>query len=172
MNREVESGTPPSSPWAGRERLAGLCLVAFGLFTLWAGSDLPFFTDGGVGSGLMPRALSLLITGLGFMQLVLSWHSPGESTGKWPLRDMLPVLIGVFLFAVTVRGYDFGAFSIPALGLAVATPLSIVASGLAAKDARLPELLIFAVIMTVLCTGLFRFALGLSIPAAPWLIGY
>ena len=84
----------------------------------------------------------------------------------------IPVLAGVFLFAVTIRGYQLVPLTIPPLGLAVATPLAIVLSGLAAKDARLGELAIFALIMTLICIGLFRFAMGLSIPVAPWLIGY
>ena len=172
MSHEAEAPPPPHTPLIGRERLAGLSLVAFGLFTLWAGSDLPFFTESGVGSGLLPRALSVLITLLGAVQLFVTRNEPAESAGTWPLRDMLPVLIGVFLFALTVRGYDFGAFRIPPLGLAVATPLAIICSGLASKDARPVELAIFATILTAACIGMFRYALGLSIPVAPWLIGY
>lgn len=163
---------PPSSPWLGRERLAGISLVAFGLFALWAGSDLPFMTQDGVGSGLLPRSLSVILAVLGVVQIIVTWKEVPESTGRWPIRDMLPVLIGVFLFAVTIRGYDFGAFSVPVLGMSVATPLAIILAGLAAKDVRLGELLIFAAILTAVCIGLFRFALGLSLPVAPWLIGY
>jgi hypothetical protein len=156
----------------GRERLAGLCLVAFGLFALYASADLPFFTEGGVGSGLLPRALSVLIILLGIVQLAICWRAPPESTGSWPIRDMVPVLVGIFLFALTIRGFDFGSFKIPVLGMAVATPLAIFCSGMAAKDARLVELLIFTVVLSALCIALFRFALGLSLPVAPWLIGY
>ncbi|GGF79110.1 hypothetical protein GCM10011402_34700 [Paracoccus acridae] len=166
------SPVPPSNPWLGRERLAGFSLVAFGLFALWAGSDLPFMTEGGVGSGLLPRALAIIIMLLGVAQIIVTWNEVPESTGTWPVRDMLPVLIGVFLFAFTIRGYDFGAFSVPVLGMSVATPLSIIFAGAAAKDVRFGELLIFAAILTAVCIGLFRFALGLSLPVAPWLIGY
>lgn len=171
MSHEATS-SPPPRPIIGRERLAGICLVAFGLFALYASAELPFFTAGGVGSGLLPRALSVLIILLGGIQLLLTWKQPPESTGAWPIRDMVPVLIGIFLFAVTIRGFDFGAFKVPVLGLAVATPLSIFCSGLAAKDARPVELLIFALILSAICVGLFRYALGLSLPVAPWLIGY
>ncbi len=164
--------SPPSYPWLGRERLAGISLVVFGLFALWAGSDLPFQGEGGVGSGLLPRALSIMIILLGLMQIAVTWNDRAETTGSWPIRDMLPVLIGVFLFAITIRGYDFGAFSVPVLGMAVATPLSIIFSGIAAKDVRYGELLIFAAILTVVCIALFRYALGLSLAVAPWLIGY
>ncbi|WP_052041735.1 tripartite tricarboxylate transporter TctB family protein [Paracoccus sphaerophysae] len=167
-----DAALPPRSPWAGRERIAGLTLTLFGLFALWAGHDLPFMTERGMGSGLMPRALAILIILCGLIQIALSWRDSGPSTGTWPMGRNLPVLAGVFLFAVTIRGYQLGPLTIPPLGLAVATPLAIVLSGLAAEDARLGELAIFALIMTLICIGLFRFALGLSIPVAPWLIGY
>ncbi|MGN7869104.1 Tripartite tricarboxylate transporter TctB family protein [Paracoccus haematequi] len=163
---------PPSNPWLGRERIAGLSLVAFGLFALYAGADLPFRSESGVGSGMLPRALSIILIVLGAVQLAVTWKDRPESTGRWPIRDMLPVLIGVFLFAITIRGHHFGSFEVPTLGMAVATPLAVILSGLAAKDVRLGELVIFAAILTAVCIGLFRYALGLSLPVAPWLIGY
>lgn len=125
-----------------------------------------------MGSGLLPRTLAVIITILGAAQIAVSWHEVPKSTGTWPIRNMLPVLIGVFLFAVTIRGHDFGAFSVPVLGMSVATPLSIIFAGLAAKDVRVGELIVFAASLTAVCIGLFRFALGLSLPIAPWLIGY
>lgn len=163
---------PPSSPWLGRERLAGLAMIGLGALALWASADLPFASEFGVSSGLVPRLLSLLILGLGLVQIYLTWTNPGPSTGQWRIHTMLPVVAAIVLFAVTIRGYELGPIHIPALGLLVATPLSIVVSGLAAKDSKLPELLIFATVLTVLCIGLFRFALSLPLPVAPWLIGY
>jgi hypothetical protein len=85
---------------------------------------------------------------------------------------MAPVALAVVLFAMTIRGYELGPVHIPELGLVVATPLAVIVSGLAAKDTKLTELLLFATMMTVFCVGLFRFALGLPLPVAPWLIGY
>ena len=172
IETEVEVEVPPSTPWLGRERLAGVALVGLGLLALWAGSDLPLASEFGVSSGLVPRLLSIMILGLGILQLYFSWSNPGPSTGSWRIHTMLPVVAGVVLFAVTVRGYEFGPLHIPELGLLVATPLAIVTSGLAAKDSKLWELLIFAAVLTAFCIGLFRFALGLSLPVAPWLIGY
>lgn len=168
----TNSELPAANGWQGRERVAGLVLVALGGLGLWGGSDLPFMTSDGVGSGLMPRILSLLILGLGALQIVLSLKDPGPSTGHWAIRETIPVVLGVILFAVTIRGYPLGPIAIPSLGMAVACPLAIIASGLAARDSRLPELLIFAVVLTAFCIGLFRYALGLSVPVAPWLLGY
>lgn len=168
----TNSEPPAQNGWLGRERIAGLVLVALGGLGLWGGADLPFMTSGGVGSGLMPRILSLMILGLGGLQIVLSLKDPGPSTGHWAIRETIPVVLGVILFAVTIRGYHVGPIAIPSLGMAVACPLSIIASGLAARDSRLPELILFAVVLTAFCIGLFRYALGLSVPVAPWLVGY
>ena len=173
LHTDVEpEEVPPSSPWLGRERLAGLSLIGLGALALWASSDLPFASEFGVSSGLVPRLLSLIILGLGAFQLYLSWSNPGPSTGNWRIHTMLPVVAAIVLFAVTIRGYEFGPIHIPELGLLVATPLAVIVSGLAAKDSKLPELLIFAAVLTIFCIGLFRYALGLSLPVAPWLIGY
>jgi hypothetical protein len=169
---ETELETPPSTPWLGRERLAGLCLVGLGALALWASSDLPFASEFGVSSGLVPRLLSFIIMGLGLLQLYYAWGDPGPSTGSWRLGRMAPVALAVVLFAMTIRGYELGPVHIPELGLVVATPLAVIVSGLAARDTKLTELLIFATVMTVFCVGLFRFALNLPLPVAPWLIGY
>jgi putative tricarboxylic transport membrane protein len=37
---------------------------------------------------------------------------------------------------------------------------------------RWKETILFGVLMTAFCIGLFKFALGLPIPLAPWLFGY
>lgn len=172
MTGGEERHAMPRSPWLGRERLAGLVLLGFGVLTLAAGARLPFFTSGGVGSGLMPRSLSVIVIGLGLLQLWLARANPGPSTGAWSLGRAIPVAAGAILFALTIRGFDIGGFEVPELGLAVAAPLTIIVAGLADKDARLGELLIFAVVLSACCIGIFRYALGLSIPVAPWLIGY
>lgn len=169
---QTNTEAAPSNRGLGRERLAGIVLVGFGGLGLWAGYELPFMTSDGVGSGLLPRLLSFIILGLGILQLVLCRKDPGPLTGRWAIRETIPVILGVLLFAITVRGHHLGPISIPSLGLSVACPLAIVASGLAARDARLGELLIFAVVLTAFCIGLFRYALGLSVPVAPWLLGY
>ena len=62
LHTDVEpEEVPPSSPWLGRERLAGLSLVGLGLLAFWASADLPFASEFGVSSGLVPRLLSLIV---------------------------------------------------------------------------------------------------------------
>ncbi len=168
-----EASSPSARfPWS-QDGIAGLALVVFGVVMFWAGLELPFVTrSGSVGSGLLPRLLAGIIIALGIGQLVLAYRRPGPGTGTWPLARFLPVFVGVVAFALTIRGSSFGPLAIPQLGMAVAAPLAIIGSGLAAKEARIGELLIFAVLLTAFCVGVFRYGLGLSIPVAPWLIGF
>jgi putative tricarboxylic transport membrane protein len=65
----------------------------------------------------------------------------------------------------------FGAAVRP-LGLIIAGPLAIVISAFASEEVRWRETLVSATLMTAFCIGLFKFALGLPIPLAPWLLGY
>jgi heme A synthase len=48
----------------------------------------------------------------------------------------------------------------------------MLAGAFASPETRIREVVIFGVVMTVFCVGLFKYALGLPIPVAPWLIGY
>ena len=58
------------------------------------------------------------------------------------------------------------------LGLVVAGPLAIMIGAIASDEVRWGETIIFGTVMTAFCIGLFKFALGLPIPLAPWLLGY
>jgi putative tricarboxylic transport membrane protein len=73
----------------------------------------------------------------------------------------------LILGAVVVFG-----LSVRPLGLAVAGPLAIMIGAFASEDVRWIEAVVFGLLITAFCAGLFKFALGLPIPLAPWLLGY
>jgi putative tricarboxylic transport membrane protein len=85
---------------------------------------------------------------------VLSFLKAGEPLGRWPLRGPVLVLLAVVAFALTIR----------TPGLLVAGPLVVLVGGAASPESRPRELLIFAVVITLACAGLFRYALHLPIP--------
>ena len=58
------------------------------------------------------------------------------------------------------------------LGLVVAGPLAIMIGAIASDEVRWKETLVVGVGVTMFCIGLFKFALGLPIPLAPWFLGY
>lgn len=170
----MSSSHSPSLAGRGvsRDLAAGLVLVAIGGVALFGAAELPFMTSQGVGSGLLPRLLGGFIVALGVAQCVVAWRVPGPALTGWALRKIAILLGSVLLFAITIRGYALGPLQIPPLGLVVASPLAILVAGHAARDTRIAELAAFAVAITAACVVLFRFALGLPVPVAPWLIGF
>lgn len=152
--------TPPGTPGGGRrthgtrDLVAGASLVALGLFALWASAALPSGTLRAVGPGMLPRAVAALVIVAGLAVIAVSLVTGGEPLGRWSVRGPVFVCLGLVAFALTIR----------TVGLAVAGPLVVIVSGAASPDTRPVELVVFAVVMTAFCVGLFRYALGLPIP--------
>ncbi len=150
---------------ARQDVVGGAVIVAFAAFAFWAGSDLPITPDGaegGIGPGALPQGLALLLGILGLVLIANALLGRGARLDRWSIRAPVLILGAVVVFGLAVRP----------LGLAVAGPLAIVVGALASDEVRWRETLLFGALMTVFCIGLFKFALGLPIPLAPWLLGY
>lgn len=144
----------PARVRRSKQLLAGIVLVAVSLLALWAGAGLELGGLRAVGPGALPRALALLVLLIGAVFTVAALVRGGDPLGRWPLRGPIFVTLAVVAFALTIRS----------IGLAVAGPVVVIVSGAASQETRPVELLVFAVVMTAFCIGLFRFALGLPIP--------
>jgi putative tricarboxylic transport membrane protein len=140
--------------------LGGLAIIAVAVFAYWQARHLPTAAAGGMGPGTLPKGLAVLLGGLGVLLVLHSLKS--ERMGRWSVRGPLFVLGGLVLFGLAVRP----------LGLLIAGPLAIAAAAFASSEVRWRETLIYGVLMTLFCVALFKFALGLPIPLAPWLVGY
>lgn len=147
---------------APQELAAGLFLIAIAAIALWQGADLAAGTLGQMGPGMLPRAVAAIILMLGIVLIADGFMEKGARLERWRLRGPLFILGAALVFGLAIR---------PA-GLAVAGPLAIILSAQADRGTRLVETVIFAVVLTAFCIGLFKLALGLPIPVAPWLMGY
>jgi putative tricarboxylic transport membrane protein len=156
----------------------GLFLLGLAALGLAGGFNLPTGTLSGIGSGLMPRAVALLVGAFGVLLVVQSFLFEGEILEKWHLRGPVFVLGAVLVFAMLIRGstLNFGGIfgipvlasvKIPSLGLIVAGPLAVVISAFADKDTKPREIVVFALLMTLLCGLLFKEVLNLPIPFDP-----
>src|SRR3954462_539521 len=142
--------------------VGGLVIMAVALFAFWAGSDLPIGTFGGMGPGMLPKGLAVLLGLLGLLLVIDARLEGGLPLERWSIRAPLFVLGAVVAFGLAVRP----------LGLLVAGPLAVIISAFASDEVRWLETILFGLAMTVFCVGLFKLALGLPIPLAPWLLGY
>jgi putative tricarboxylic transport membrane protein len=147
---------------APQDFVGGIVLIAIAAFALWQSRELAAGSLGAMGPGMLPRGLAVLLGILGMVLAVGALLQPGEELHRWSLRGMVFVFGAVIAFGLTVRP----------LGLAVAGPLAVIISGFASEETRWVETIVFGLVMTVFCIGLFKYALGLPIPLAPWLLGY
>lgn len=147
-------GAPPRRHRFSRDLLAGLTLVVIAAIALLAGRDLEVGTLRAVGPGALPRALAVVVLAAGIVFSVAAVVRGGEHVGRWPLRGAFFVTLALLAFALTIRS----------VGLAVAGPAIVLVSGAATSETRPVELLVFALVLTAACIGLFRFALGLPLP--------
>jgi Tripartite tricarboxylate transporter TctB family len=164
---------PPAQlkPRSPQDFAGGVFLIIFGLFAWWLGSGLPTGTLRAMGPGMLPKAFALILAGLGALMVFQSMRAHGPALERWSIRGILLVLGGCILFGLMIRGFEIGPIKVPSLGLVVSGPLVVLVSGMAAPDKSWREIIIFAIVMTVFCGGLFKYVLGLPIPLAPWLIG-
>lgn len=135
----------------------GLFLLAIAGVGYFGGFNLPIGHLSGIGSGLMPKVVAILVGAFGVLLLVQGLVVEGDRLEQWAIRGPIFVLAGVLVFAVTIRPW----------GLIVAGPLSFIVSALADKDSRPVELGVMAVGMTLICGLLFKELLSLPIPFDP-----
>src|SRR3954462_10830960 len=101
--------------------VGGLVIMAVALFAFWAGSDLPIGTFGGMGPGMLPKGLAVLLGLLGALLVFDAWGGGGERPAGWSLRGPVFVLGAVVAFGLAVRP----------LGLAGAGPLAVIIAAFA-----------------------------------------
>jgi putative tricarboxylic transport membrane protein len=166
---------PVKSPF---DLAGGLFLVGVAALGLAGGFNLPFGTLSGIGSGLLPRVVAILIGAFGVLLVLQALLVDGDRLERWHARGPVFVLGAVLMFAMVIRGstLNFGGIlglpllasvKVPPLGLLVAGPLAVIVSSFAAKDMRPLETVVFAVGMTLACGVLFKELLGLPIPFDP-----
>ena len=159
---DLPSSRAPLRVLQRQDFVAGLVVIAVAAFAFWQGSDLPLGTFGGMGPGMLPRGLAVLLGLLGALLVLDAVLEGGLALDRWSIRGPIFILGALVAFGLTIRP----------LGLAVAGPLAIVISACASDEVRWLETILFGALMTVFCIALFKFALGLPIPLAPWLVGY
>lgn len=149
----------------------GIFLMVIGLGAYLLAGDLALGTLRAMGPGMLPKSFALIMVGIGALLVLESLRFEGEPLERWSLRGIVFVLGACLLFGMAIRGFEVGPLKVPSLGLLVAGPLVMFVSGFASDEVRWREIAIFAVVMTTLCALLFKYALGLPIPLAPWLLG-
>ena len=152
---ERAGSTGPRGFVRGPQSLAcGAVLLALAVFALWASSDLTQGTLRSMGPAMLPRWLAIGVGMCGIALIAIGILVDGEPLERWSLRGPVFVAAAILSFALTVR----------TIGFAVAGPLTILISGFASSETRWKESIVFALLMTAFCIGLFRYALNQPMP--------
>jgi Tripartite tricarboxylate transporter TctB family len=159
-----QRATAPDRPGRGisLDVAAGIFLIVLAGLGYVGSLNLDFGQMRGIGPGLMPKVSAALVGAFGILIVVQGLISKGDRMEPWSWRGIVFVLGAVLVFAATVRS----------LGLAFAGPLAVIISSLADRDTRAIEVVLFAIGLTALCVGMFKYALRLPIPLAPLILGY
>lgn len=147
--------------------VSGLVLIALALFAIWLTRDLPQGTLRAMGPAMLPRWLAIAVGLCGVALLVTGLLRHGSPLESYTFRGPAVVVVAILAFGVAIRGFDFGSFRVPTLGLLIAGPLAIFVSGFATPEVRARELLILALALTSACMLLFGDLLNLPIPMYP-----
>src|SRR5204862_178874 len=137
--------------------VGGLALMAVALFALWASSDLQGMHGFSFGAGTAPRMFSVLLLGLGLAVASVGLLSDGPGLGTYHWRGPLFVSLSILSFAVSIRP----------LGLVISAFASFIISAFGTPETRWTETIIVGICLTIGCSLLFPYALGLPLQLFP-----
>lgn len=137
----------------------GLALVGVALIAFWASRELPGSQGISFGPGTAPRLFAGLLAAAGAAVAFIGLLAEGPALGRYAVRGPLLMTASILVFAGTIRP----------LGLVVASFITILVASAASPETRWREAIAWAVALTVFCTLLFRYALGLTMPVWPGL---
>jgi hypothetical protein len=113
-----------------------------------------------MGPGYFPLVLAVVLILLGLLVLGSAFRSAGEDIGATAWRGMMFILPAPIFFGLTVRGLGF----VPSIFL------TTVVAAMASMKMRAGPALLLAAAVTVFCTLVFSYALGLPFQRfGPWL---
>ena len=137
--------------------VGGLVLVAVAAFALWASSDLQGMRGFSFGAGTAPRMFGvlLLLLGAGISVMGLVFEGPQLATYHW--RGPLFVTLSILSFSAAIRP----------LGLVVSAFAAFMIAGMGTPETRWKETIIVGICLTIGCSLLFPYALGLPLQLFP-----
>lgn len=136
--------------------MTGAFLIATALLAFYLTRKLSTFSDIGVGSGFVPRALAGLQLGFGAVLIYTGFRTDGEPAEPWHLRPWA-VLASIGFFAVTIER----------MGLIVAVSGLVLIACSANRETKPWEAVALAAGAVAFCWIVFVIALGLTFPIWP-----
>ncbi len=136
-----------------KDFLSGLMFVAFGLGALYVGQHLAVGTPVRMGPGYVPRMLSFIMLALGVLICIVAVVSGSEPVERPKWKPITLVTIGIVCFALLFER----------AGLIPALVVLVMIASLAGEEFKLPEVIGNIVVLSILCTLVFKVGLRMNI---------
>jgi hypothetical protein len=137
-----------------RDFWAGVVYIALGVVGMWIARDYPFGSALRMGPGYFPTVLGGIMIAFGIMVLLMGIKNNEKMKGTWSLRALIVLPLATAVFGFVMEEWGF----IPAMVLLV--PMSA-ASG---NEFKWGEIILLTIGLTIICTGVFIYGLGLPYP--------
>ena len=142
-------------PLTGNKRfLSGIMFLVTGAVAIYIAQDYPMGSALRMGPGYFPIVLGGLIGLFGIWELIIGVIKPDPVKGNWSIRALIILPLSCVVFGVMMEKVGF----VPAL-IAL-----IIVSATAGKEFKLWEAIAMSIVLTILCTGIFIYGLGLPYP--------
>ncbi|MEW6099711.1 MAG: tripartite tricarboxylate transporter TctB family protein [Pseudomonadota bacterium] len=143
-----------------KDFVSGLMFIVVGAAFAWGATEYTFGTSARPGPGYFPFGLGVLLAILGaivtFKSLTIESEN-GDPIGSIAWRPLILILGSVAVFG----------FALPRLGLVLTIPLLILISTLAGDEFKWRDVIVLAIVLTVLSYVVFVWGLSLVIPMWP-----
>ena len=137
--------------------VGGLVMMAVALFALWASRDLQGMHGFSFGAATAPRMFAGLLLALGVGVMLMGILVEGAHIARYNWRGPLFVSLAIVSFAITIRP----------LGLVLSAFASFMIAALGSAETKWMEATIVGAVLTLGCSLLFPYALGLPFQLFP-----
>jgi hypothetical protein len=134
--------------------LSGIMFLGIGIVAIWMSRDYPMGSALRMGPGYFPVVLGGIMGLFGIYELIIGVLKPDPVQGNWSLRALAILPISAVIFGVLMEHAGF----IPAM-IAL-----VFVSAWAGTEFKLWEVVLLSIGLTIGCTGLFIYGLGLPYP--------
>ena len=145
-----------------KDFLAGLLMLAIGGIGFYMALDYPFGSTQRMGPGYFPRVLAAILMLFGAFVLVRGLKVAERVKGVWGWRALLFITISLVVYG----------WAMDSLGMVPALVLMFFVSAYAGHEFRWKEVVVLAVLMTLMSIGIFVYGLGLPYPLVVGMGGY
>jgi len=145
-----------------RDFFAGLLSIVTGAVGMWIARDYPFGSALRMGPGYFPSVLGGMMIAFGIAVLMMGVKNNEKMKGGWSFRALIVLPLATVAFGVLMEAAGF----IPAM--LVLLPFAAAAG----REFKWVEVILLTIGLTVLCTAMFIYGLGLPYPLIKGMWGY